>query len=140
MAVTVDEATRIKPLNIPVKATLLGQQSARPWCPEATESVCPRCWRDRGQGDRKVTDVMNYSPIVSQGNHGCRKPRSSREELKSQGEQGQKLWGYARRKQPAAAAKPRGEVLNRRQNSKALRTGLSNNDCTPRLPVLSRKY
>jgi hypothetical protein len=72
--VTVDEATRIKPLSVPVKATLLGQQSERnvgavkqkqsftlQVLDDEIEKAVERC--------RKVTDVMDLLTFkLSQGN------------------------------------------------------------------------
>ena len=96
--VTVDEATRIKPLTIPVKATLLGQQSERTVgaltqkqsftlqvLDDAVDKAIEKC--------RKVTDVMELLTYpLSQGNRWL--PEEGKglleKELKSRNEYGQK--------------------------------------------------
>ena len=96
--VTVDEATRIKPLTIPVKATLLGQQSERnvgalkqkqsftlQVLDDEVDKAIEKC--------RKVTDVMELLTYpLSQGNRWL--PDAARslleKELQSRNEQGQK--------------------------------------------------
>ena len=96
--VTVDEATRIEPLTIPVKATLLGQQSERTIgalkqkqsftlqvLDDAADKAINKC--------RKVTDVMELLAYpLSQGNRWL--PEAAKglleRELKSKNEEGQK--------------------------------------------------
>ena len=96
--VTVDEATRIKPLTIPVKATLLGQQSERnvgalkqkqsftlQVLDDAVDKAIEKC--------RKVTDVMELLAYpLSQGNRWL--PEAAKglleKELESKNEEGQK--------------------------------------------------
>lgn len=96
--VTVDEATRIKPLTIPVKATLLGQQSERTVgalkqrqsftlqvLDDAVDKTIEKC--------RKVTDVMELLTYpLSQGNRwlpDAAKPLLEKE-LDSRNEHGEK--------------------------------------------------
>lgn len=97
--VTVDEATRIKPLTIPVKATLLGQRSERnvgalkqmqsftlQVLDEDVDKAIEKC--------RKVTDVMELITYpLSQGNRWL--PEGAKglleRELESKNREGQKI-------------------------------------------------
>jgi hypothetical protein len=101
--VTVDEATRIKPLRIPVKATLLGQQAERTVgaltqkqsftlqvLDDAVDKAIEKC--------RKVTDVIKLLTYpLSQGNRWL--PEAAKnlleKELESRNQQVQKLLGEA---------------------------------------------
>lgn len=96
--VTVDEATRIKPLTIPVKAALMGQQSERivgalkqkqafslQVLDDAVDKSIEKC--------RKVTDVMELLTFpLSQGNRWL--PETAKgileKELETRNEQGRK--------------------------------------------------
>lgn len=96
--VTVDEATRIKPLSVPVKATLLGQQSERnigavkqkqsftlQVLDAEVDKAIEKC--------RKVTDVMELLTFqLSQGNRWIPDAAKSllEKELLARNEQGQK--------------------------------------------------
>lgn len=96
--VTVDEATRIKPLSIPVKATLLGQQSARiVGALTQTQAFTLQVLGDEAdkaiEKCRKVTDVMELLTYpLSQGNRWL--PEAARglleKEIESRNEQGRK--------------------------------------------------
>lgn len=97
--VTIDEATRIKPLSVPVKATLLGQQSERnvgavkqkqsftlQVLDDEVDKAIEKC--------RKVTDVMELLTYqLSQGNRWI--PDAAKglldKELQARNEQGQKV-------------------------------------------------
>jgi hypothetical protein len=96
--VTVDEATRIRPLTIPMKATLLGQQSERTiGALKQKQSFSLRVLDDAVNKDiekcRTVTDLMELLTYpLSQGNRWL--PDAAKEllekELTSRNEQGQK--------------------------------------------------
>ena len=86
--VTIDETTRIKPLNIPVKATLLGQQSERnvgavkhrqSFSLQVLDEVPDRAI----ESCRKVTDLVELLTCpLSQGNRWL--PETARELLKQE--------------------------------------------------------
>ncbi len=97
--VTIDEATRIKPLRVPVKATLLGQQGERTvGTVTQKQSFTLKVLDDQVdkafEKCRKVTDVMELLTFqLSQGNRWL--PDSAKSllerELKARNEEGQRI-------------------------------------------------
>ena len=142
--VTVDEATRIKPLTMPVNATLLGQQAGRTVgalrqrqsftlqvLDDAVDKAIEKC--------RKVTDLFELLTYpLSQGNRWL--PDAAKglleKELESRNKQGHiALWDALGGGEitPEAAKSLVDKELKSGDPKihKALQTGLGNGDCTP---------
>lgn len=142
--VTVDETTRIKPLTIPVNATLLGQQAGRnvgalrqrqsftlQVLDDAVDKAIEKC--------RKVTDVLELLTYpLSQGNRWL--PDAAKglleKELESRNKQGQiVLWdalGGGEIAPEAAKSLMDNELKSGDpKTQKVLRTELGNDDYTP---------